>query len=114
MIKIINGIEGYEVVWEEQNSTDNIIKWNQVDIPITQNEDGFVKIIELVKILNLTTNKLLKLTSYYKINVEKINNVLYITKEDFNFIKTLKSEIISKIINPEFLTLLIRLHENNI
>ena len=69
------------------------------------NEDGFVKIIELVKILNLTTNKLLKLTSYYKINVKKINNVLYITKEDFNFIKTLKSEIISKIINPEFLTL---------
>ena len=35
------------------------------------NEDGFVKIIELVKVLNLTTNKLLKLTSYYKINVKK-------------------------------------------
>lgn len=44
VIKIINGIEGYEVVWEEQNSTDNIIKWNQIDIPINQNEEVVVKV----------------------------------------------------------------------
>ena len=69
------------------------------------NEDGLIKIIELKNILNLTTKNLLKLTSYYKINVEKINNIFYISREDFNFIKALDLNTISEIIKPELLTL---------
>ena len=44
VIKFINNIGGYEVIWEEQSNTDNIIKWNQVDIPINQNEEVVVKV----------------------------------------------------------------------
>lgn len=44
VIKFINNIGGYEVVWEEQSNTDNIIKWNQIDIPINQNEEVIVKV----------------------------------------------------------------------
>jgi len=44
VIKVINNIEGYVVVWEEQATTDNIIKWNQIDIPINQNEEVIVKV----------------------------------------------------------------------
>ena len=44
VIKYINNIGGYEVVWEEQSTTDNIIKWNQIDIPINQNEEVVVKV----------------------------------------------------------------------
>ena len=69
------------------------------------NENGLIKIIELKNILNLTTKNLLKLTSYYKINVEKINNIFYISGEDFNFIKALNLNVISEIIKPELLTL---------
>lgn len=32
------------VVWETTNNTDNIIKWNQIDIPISQNEEVTFKI----------------------------------------------------------------------
>ena len=69
------------------------------------NEDGLIKIIELNNILNLTTKNLLKLTSHYKINVEKIHNIFYITREDFNFIKALDLNVISEIIKLELLTL---------
>ena len=44
VIKYINNIGGYEVVWEEQSNTDNIIKWNQIDIPINQNEEVVIKV----------------------------------------------------------------------
>ena len=44
IIKYISAIEGYKVIWEEQSQTDNIIKWNQVDIPINQNEEVIVKV----------------------------------------------------------------------
>lgn len=33
-----------DIEWEEQSSTDNIIKWNQIDIPINQNEEVIVKV----------------------------------------------------------------------
>jgi hypothetical protein len=33
-----------DVKWETPSNTDNVIKWNQVDIPITQNEEVIVKV----------------------------------------------------------------------
>lgn len=44
VIKFVNNIGGYEIVWEEQSKTDNIIKWNQIDIPINQNEEVVIKV----------------------------------------------------------------------
>lgn len=38
----ING--GFTLEFENYNSTNNIIKWNQIDIPITSNEDVIVRI----------------------------------------------------------------------
>jgi len=32
------------VLWEVNSTTDNIIKWNQIDIPINQNEDVIIKV----------------------------------------------------------------------
>ena len=32
------------ITWEEQNVSDNIIKWNQIDIPINEDEDVIIKV----------------------------------------------------------------------
>ena len=34
----------FTIHWEKQSTTDNIIKWNQVDIPINQNEQVVIKL----------------------------------------------------------------------
>jgi hypothetical protein len=35
---------GYNLVFENYNSTNNIIKWNQIDIPITADEDVVIRV----------------------------------------------------------------------
>ena len=39
-----NSTGGFNIVFENYNSTNNIIKWNQIDIPITADEDVGVRV----------------------------------------------------------------------
>ena len=39
-----NGTKGYGIEWENYSSTTNIIKWNQIDIPINSGEDVIIRI----------------------------------------------------------------------
>jgi len=44
IVRINDSNTGIEISWVGDSSTDNVIKWNQIDIPITQNEEVVVRV----------------------------------------------------------------------
>ena len=92
----------YKLVWDNYNSTNNIIKWNQLDIPIVADEDVIIRIRFKYNIgqpfVNIYTPWSDEITmvfpAEYKDNIE-VNAIITENQKDIisaNFNKTLLNE----------------------
>jgi len=101
-LKFDNESNTYNIIFSNYNTTSNIIKWNQIDIPITQGEDVIVRIRYKYNIgqpfINLYTPWSNEVTVNFPVEyteTNEISSILDTNNEDVNnskFLRTLLKE----------------------
>lgn len=104
LLKFNNSYSGFEFEFENYNSTNNIIKWNQIDIPIVADEDVVIRVRYKYNIgqpfVNLYTPWSNEITVVFPIEYKDKTQITTIISENQNDI--IDSKFSSTLINDGY------------